>query len=73
VQKINSDEYYSKDREDFKSRVGIWSKVAASKQMVEEGYLDDGLRIRAIEEYNAWIENECVSMTMKLSEVRGML
>jgi ubiquinone/menaquinone biosynthesis C-methylase UbiE len=73
VQKINSDEYYSKDREDFKSRVGIWSKVAASKQMVEEGYLDDDLRTKALKEYNSWIDNECISMTMKLNEVRGTL
>lgn len=71
VQKINSDEFYNAEREDFKSRVGIWSKVAASTQMVEEGYLDDTLRIEAIEEYNTWIENECISMTMKLNEVRG--
>lgn len=73
VQKINSDEFYSNDREDFKSRIGIWSKVAASTQMVEEGYLDDSLRLKAIEEYNAWIQTECISMTMKLNEVRGTL
>lgn len=73
VQKINSDEFYNKDRDDFKSRVGIWSKVAASKQMVEEGYINDELRIKAIEEYNVWIEQDCISMTMKLNEVRGIL
>ena len=73
VQRINSDEFYNAEREDFKSRVGIWSKVAASTQMVEEGYLDDSLRLKAIEEYNSWVENECISMTMKLNEVRGIL
>ncbi|CAM3882147.1 Putative methyltransferase [Flavobacterium branchiophilum] len=71
IEKINSDEHYEKHREDFKSKVGIWSKVAGSKQMVEEGYLDDNLRLKAIEEYDKWIENEAISMTMKLNEVRG--
>jgi ubiquinone/menaquinone biosynthesis C-methylase UbiE len=71
IEKINSDEHYEKHREDFKSKVGIWSKVAGSKQMVEEGYLDDRLRLKAIEEYNKWVENEAISMTMKLNEVRG--
>lgn len=71
IEKINSDEHYEKHRTDFNSKVGIWSKVAASAQMVEEGYLDNDLRLKAIEEYNAWIENSAISMTMKLNEVRG--
>ncbi|MEM6378923.1 MAG: hypothetical protein AAF705_11955, partial [Bacteroidota bacterium] len=52
---------------------GIWSKVAGSTQMVEEGYLDDRLRLQAIQEYNDWVEYEAESMTMKLKEVRGRL
>ncbi|HSI78396.1 MAG TPA: class I SAM-dependent methyltransferase [Lunatimonas sp.] len=71
IEKINSDEHYEKHREDFKSKVGIWSKVAGSKQMVEEGYLDDNLRLKAIEEYDKWVENNAISMTMKLNEVKG--
>lgn len=73
VEKINSDEFYTKEREDYKSKIGIWSKVAGSKQMVEEGYLEEELRLKAIEEYNNWIENSALSMTMKLNEVRGKL
>ncbi|MEP7228814.1 MAG: hypothetical protein ABI691_01100 [Ginsengibacter sp.] len=72
IQKINSDEHYEKHRTDFNSKVGIWSKVAGSVQMVEEGYLDNNLRLKAIEEYNEWVENKAVSMTMKLNEVRGV-
>lgn len=72
VQVINSDEYYDRSRPDYTSKVGIWSHVAGSTQMVEEGYLDDALRLQAIEEYNAWVANEAISMTMKLNEVRGM-
>ena len=71
IEKINSDEYYFRDRSDFIAKVGIWSKVAGSKQMVEEGYFDNDLRLMAIEAYNEWVENEAISMTMKLNEVRG--
>lgn len=72
IEKINSDEHYTRDHQNFISKVGIWSQVAASKQMVEDGYLDDEVRLRAIEEYNEWVENTAVSMTMKLNEVRGV-
>jgi ubiquinone/menaquinone biosynthesis C-methylase UbiE len=71
IQKINSDEHYERHRTDFISKVEIWSKVAGSIQMVEEGYLDNNLRLKAIEEYIEWVENKAVSMTMKLNEVRG--
>lgn len=73
IEKINSDEHYERQRSDFKSKVGIWSKVAGSMQMVSEGYLDDNLRLKAIKEYNEWVENKAISMTMKLNEVRGTL
>ncbi|KPH14200.1 bifunctional 2-polyprenyl-6-hydroxyphenol methylase/3-demethylubiquinol 3-O-methyltransferase UbiG [Chryseobacterium sp. ERMR1:04] len=68
----NSDEYYDKNSHNFKSKVGVWTKVAGSSQMVEEGYLDDDLRINTILEYEKWTENEAISMTMKLNEVRGI-
>lgn len=73
IEKINSDEVYNREDSDFKSKIGIWSKVAGSTQMVEEGYLDNNLRLKAIEEYDNWIENSALSMTMKLNEVRGKL
>lgn len=73
VEKINSDELYNEERSDYKTKIGIWSKVAGSLQMVEEGYLDNDLRLKAIEEYNHWIETEAISMTMKLNEVRGKI
>jgi ubiquinone/menaquinone biosynthesis C-methylase UbiE/heme-degrading monooxygenase HmoA len=73
IEKINSDENYNNQDSDFKSKLGIWSKVAGSLQMVEEGYLDNDLRLKAIEEYNNWIESSALSMTMKLNEVRGKI
>jgi len=33
--------------------------------------LDENDRLKAIEEYEIWIESEAQSMTMKLNEVRG--
>ncbi|MBC8770421.1 class I SAM-dependent methyltransferase [Arenibacter sp. BSSL-BM3] len=68
---LNSDEYYTRERKDFKSKVGIWSKVAGLKQISEEGYMDDSQRLIAAKEYNNWVETEAISMTMKLSETRG--
>lgn len=71
IQKINSDEHYTRAQENFTSKVGIWSQVASSTQMVDDGYLDNEIRLQAIEDYNKWIENTAISMTMKLNEVRG--
>jgi len=73
VEKINSNEHYTAKQQDFKTRIGIWSKVASSTQMVREGYINDDLRLKAIKEYDEWIEKKAISMTMKLNEVRGSL
>ncbi len=72
IKVINSDEHYTRERNDFDSKVGIWSKVAGSKQMVEEGYLDDNIRLQAIKEYDDWVKKDAISMRMKLNEVRGI-
>ena len=71
IEKINSDEFYGKDRSDFITRVGIWSKVATLQQIVEEGYITEESRLKAIEEYDTYVKEDAVSMTMKLNEVRG--
>ena len=73
IETRNSDEHYHIGRNDFYSKVGIWSKVAGSKQMVIEGYIDNDLRLKAIEDYDDWVQNDAISMTMKLTEVRGMM
>jgi ubiquinone/menaquinone biosynthesis C-methylase UbiE len=73
VETLNSDEHYQRGQAQFEEKVGIWSKVAGSRQMVEEGYLDDALRLRAIEEYDDWVRDEAEAMTMKLREVRGKI
>jgi ubiquinone/menaquinone biosynthesis C-methylase UbiE len=71
IELYQADEIYSKKDENFLDRIGIWSKVAGSKQMVEEGYITDELRIKAVKEYDVWIAEEAEQMTMKLKEVRG--
>jgi len=71
IEVYDSNEVYTRANANFLQRIGIWSKVAASKQMVEEGYLEDDLRLSAIEDYDKWIETEAEQMTMKLKEVRG--
>lgn len=69
---LNADEHYTKDNPLFYEKVGIWSKVAGSNQMVEEGYLADNDRLQAISDYNNWVKNEAISMTMKLNNVIGI-
>ncbi|HEX7015170.1 MAG TPA: methyltransferase domain-containing protein [Cyclobacteriaceae bacterium] len=71
IEVFNADEVYSKGKANFAARAGIWSRVAGMKQISEEGWIDDTERLRAIEDYDRWVETEARSMTMKLNEVRG--
>jgi len=73
VEVFNSDELYERGNEKFKSKVGIWSKVAGLDQIVEEGYIDEKYRLQVIKEYDTWVEKEAISMKMKLNEIRGKM
>lgn len=73
IESFNSDEIYKKGDVNFVERVGIWSKVAGLKQIVEEGYISENLRLKAIAEYDDWTINDAQKMVMKLKEVRGGL
>ncbi len=73
IKVLNSNEYYERGKEKFKSKVGIWSKVAGLTQIVDEGYLSEEYRLQVIREYDDWVEKEAYSMTMKLNEVRGRM
>ena len=72
VRIFNADERYNKEDENFSEKLGIWSKVATLKQMVEEGYITEEARLNAIEDYDRWIKEEAECMVMKLNEVRGI-
>lgn len=71
IEVYESNEVYTRGNANFLQRIGIWSKVAASKQMVEEGYIADELRLSAIEDYDKWMVTDAEQMTMKLKEIRG--
>ena len=71
IEVYNSDEVYTRGEANFKTKAGIWAQVAKSTQMVEEGYLQEADRLKAIAEYTDWVETEAMQMTMKLKEVRG--
>ena len=71
IETYDADEVYVKGQDNFFSKIGIWSKVASSTQMVDEGYISNNDRLQAIEDYNKWIETDAKSMTMVLKEVRG--
>jgi len=71
IEVLNADEVYKKGENYFIQRAGIWSAVAGLKQIVEEGYLVESTRMKAIEEYNHWVETDAELMVMKLREVRG--
>lgn len=73
IEVFNADEIYTKGSANFAGRAGIWSKVAAMKQISEEGWIDDNARLQAIEDYDRWVKLEAKSMTMKLNEVRGRI
>ena len=73
IEVLDADEIYNVGDDNFIAKLGIWSKVAGSSQMVEEGYLKDEDRLKAIEEYNNWVATDAKQMIMKLKEVRGKI
>lgn len=72
IQCLNSDEQYKRSDADYEFSFSIWSKVAGLKQIVEEGYITEDARVKAIDEYDRWIKSDAVSMTIRLNEVRGI-
>ena len=74
INSLNASQKYIRGEADFVFKAGIWADVAASRgnQLVKDGYLDENLRLRAIEEYKNWVDSEAQSMKMKLMDVRGM-
>jgi ubiquinone/menaquinone biosynthesis C-methylase UbiE len=73
IEVLEADEVYVRGQEKFKTKVGIWSKVAGLKQIVEEGFLKEEDRLKVIAEYDAWVDKDAEMMVMKLKEVRGRI
>jgi ubiquinone/menaquinone biosynthesis C-methylase UbiE len=72
IHKFNSDEHYIRGEENFVFRAAIWSKVAAIRQIADEGYISEPERLQVIEEYNEWVNTTAQSMTLHLNETRGI-
>lgn len=71
IEVISANEVYRRENKDFVERAGIWSKVAELKQIVDEGFSSEEGRLKAIAEYNQWVQTDAQRMVMKLKEVRG--
>ena len=58
---------------EFIEEISIWKKVAETrgKQLVEDGYIGESERLKAIEEYDEWMQQKAQSMKMHLSAVTG--
>ena len=58
---------------DGKSRLGIWSAVAATRgiQLVRDGYLTESQRAAAETDYLEWVNTKAVSQTLYLLAVEG--
>ena len=58
---------------DGKSRLGIWSAVAATRglQMVRDGYLTELQRATAEMDFREWVDSTAVSQTLYLMTVEG--
>ncbi|MEX6689625.1 methyltransferase domain-containing protein [Danxiaibacter flavus] len=73
IETINADEIAEKGEESFADKLGLWSKVAELRgpQVVKSGFVSEEERLKAIDEYNAWIKEDAESMIVKLKDVRG--
>ena len=72
IEALQANEVYKRGEPNFEKKVGIWSSVAQMTQMVDEGYISNDDRLKAIEEYDEWIKTDAQLMIMKLVEVRGV-
>lgn len=73
IEVLNADQEYNKTDTDFVNKIGIWSQVAQSTQMVDEGYITNHDRLQAIADYDNWVTTDAEQMVMKLKETRGQI
>lgn len=69
--KINvsqQDEYMERGMEGFDTHISLWKKVAETRgnQLVADGYITEAARLRAIEEYGVWAQEDAKSMRLYL-------
>lgn len=58
---------------DGRTRLGIWSTVAATRglQLVQDGYITEAQRAAAEADYHEWVDSTAVSQTLYLLAVEG--
>lgn len=71
----DQDELTTSGTEDAEGAFSIWAKVAETrgKQLVEEKYISEDSRIKAIKDYKHWINKDAVSMKLYMRSVTGYL
>lgn len=59
----------------FADKAAIWSAVARLRgpQMVQSGFITETERLQAIDDYDAWLKEGALSMTMKLKDIQAVL
>ncbi|MFO7826528.1 MAG: class I SAM-dependent methyltransferase [Cyclobacterium sp.] len=72
IQVFEANETYEKGDPNFMSKLGMWEKVVAMPQILDEGYLDEETIKQALLAYGNWKRNEARGMILKLKEVRGI-
>ncbi len=58
---------------DYPARMGIWAKVAEARgpQLAADGYITEPGRLRAVQEYNEWMETDGDQMEMYIRSTDG--
>ena len=70
----NQDEVSKRSDPDFAEKLGIWAEVASIRglKVVEDGFIAEADRVRAIDEYKAWIRDSSESQILYLRSVEGI-
>lgn len=75
IQVSSQHEQVSRGESGFENHVGIWKKVMETrgKQVVTDGFLAESVRLKAIEDYGKWMEQEAKSMRLYLLGISGKM
>jgi hypothetical protein len=73
IRTSDQSEVTSRADADYRTRMGIWAKVAETRgvQLVADGYLSEKERLKAVEDYYNWMETDGNRMEMYILSVEG--
>jgi ubiquinone/menaquinone biosynthesis C-methylase UbiE len=68
-------EYFERGHERFEGHMDIWLQVAKLRgpQLVNDGYVTEEERLKAIEDYSAWCAEKAQAMKLVLKAVHGVM